>query len=325
MKELVDAFTSQLREALAIATKAELHPKAAIENVIITGLGGSGIGGAIVAELVANDCPVPVIINKDYHLPAFTSPRTLVIVSSYSGNTEETLSAMSQAIDRKAQVVCITSGGRVLELAKEHGFDHIIIPGGNPPRSCIGYSLVQLIRIFEANKLVPSTMLDQVKRAVELLDAENKNIKEEAMKVAKTLHGKLPVIYSLGAEAVSIRFRQQLNENAKMLCWHQVLPEMNHNELVGWAEANKELAVVTFHTADDYTRTQKRYEVCLPIFEKQAASVTDIHAKGTSKTEQFFYLINLGDWISCYLADLKGIDAVEVDVITHLKNELAKF
>jgi len=325
MKELVDAFTTQLREALDIASKAELRAKTAIENVIITGLGGSGIGGAIVAELVAGECQVPVIINKDYHLPAFTGPRSLVIISSYSGNTEETLSAMQQAIAANAQLVCITSGGKVLELAKEHGFDHIIIPGGNPPRSCIGYSLVQLMKIFKVNGLVNTNLLEQVEKSIVLLDSEKEAIKAEAMEVAKTLHGKTPVIYSLGAEGVSIRFRQQINENAKMLCWHHVFPEMNHNELVGWAQADRNLAVVPFLTAYDYNRTAKRYEICRPLFEKNAASVTDISAKGTSKTEQFFYLINIGDWISCYLADLKAIDAVEVDVITHLKNGLAKF
>ena len=110
-----------------------------------------------------------------------------------------------------------------------------------------------------------------------------------------------------------------------MLCWHHTLPEMNHNELVGWAERYADAAVVTFHTSFDYKRTVKRYEICRAIFEKQAASVTDIIAKGSTRLEQYFYLINLGDWASCYIADLKGIDAVEVNVITHLKNELANF
>jgi glucose/mannose-6-phosphate isomerase len=100
---------------------------------------------------------------------------------------------------------------------------------------------------------------------------------------------------------------------------------MNHNELVGWTTRNENLAVITFLTAFDYERTRKRYDVCKPLFEKYSSSVTDIAAKGSSKLEQFFYLVNMGDWISCYLADLKGIDPVEVKVIDHLKGELAKF
>ncbi|HRH12491.1 MAG TPA: SIS domain-containing protein, partial [Bacteroidia bacterium] len=114
-------------------------------------------------------------------------------------------------------------------------------------------------------------------------------------------------------------------ENSKMLCWHHVFPEMNHNELVGWTVRNEDLAVITFHTSFDYKRTVKRYEVCKPIFEKYASSVIDLQAKGNSKLEQFLYLINIGDWISCYIADIRGIDPVEVKVIDHLKAELSKF
>ena len=146
------------------------------------------------------------------------------------------------------------------------------------------------------------------------------------MSLAKKMQGKLPVLYALGSsEGVIVRFRQQINENSKMLCWHHTFPEMNHNELVGWTEKNENLAVVTFHTSFDHSRTVKRYEICKPLFERYAGVVIDIHAKGQRKLEQFLYLIHLGDWISCYLADLKGVDPVEVNVITNLKNALSKF
>ena len=326
MKKLVEGFTGQLQEALDIANAAVLTKKNNIQNIVITGLGGSGIGGTILSELIQAECPVPVIVNKDYFLPDFISPNSLVIISSYSGNTEETISAMQQAIHKKAQIVCVTSGGKVQELAKQNNYDTIIIPGGNPPRSCIGYSLVQLFKIVEFNGLVKTNLLKQVEESIILLNKENSSIKTEAMDIAKVLFGKIPVIYSLGScEGTVVRFRQQINENSKMLCWHHTLPEMNHNELVGWTVKNNDLAVVTFHTSFDYERTQKRYEICRTIFEKYSSSVTDIKAKGNSKLEQFLYLINIGDWISCYIADLKQIDPVEVDVITNLKNELAKF
>lgn len=326
MKTLVEGFTKQLQEALDIANKATLTKKNDIQNIVVTGLGGSGIGGTILSEVIQNECPVPVIINKDYFLPEFVSSQSLVVISSYSGNTEETISAMNQAIAKKAQIVCVTSGGKILEMAKTNGYDAIVIPGGNPPRSCIGYSLVQLLKIVQFNSLVKTDLLKQVENTIELLDKEKSSIKLEATLVAKTLFGKLPVLYSLGScEGTVVRFRQQINENSKMLCWHHTLPEMNHNELVGWTEKNDSLAVVTFRTSFDYERTVKRYEICKSLFQKYSSSVTDIVAKGDSKLEQFFYLINIGDWISCYLADLKQIDAVEVNVITNLKNELAKF
>ncbi len=325
MKTLVEGFTKQLQEALDIANSAVLIKKNNIQNIVVTGLGGSGIGGTILSELVQAECPVPIIINKDYFLPKFVNENSLVIISSYSGNTEETLSAMKQAIDKNAQIVCITSGGEVRVIAEKYKYDTIIIPGGHPPRSCIGYSLVQLFKIIQFNGFVKTDLLNQVKETIILLDAEKEAIKVESAIIAKKLLNKISVIYSLGScEGAAVRFRQQINENSKMLCWHHTLPEMNHNELVGWTEKNDNLAVVTFRTSFDYERTIKRYDICKTLFTKYSNSVTDITAKGTSKVEQFFYLINIGDWISCYIADLKNIDAVEVNVITNLKNELAK-
>lgn len=326
MKNLIDNFPAQLKEAFEIANKAQLSPKSNIQQVIITGLGGSGIGGTIISELISDSCPVPVLINKDYFLPAFVSDKTLVIISSYSGNTEETLQAMEQAISKKAQIVCITSGGKVAELAMQNKLDVITIPGGNPPRSCIGYSLVQLIKIFTYYNLAPQTLMQEVLASINLIDKENAAIQKEAQELARILQDKISVIYSLGScEGVSVRFRQQINENSKLLCWHHVFPEMNHNELVGWTSKNDHLSVVTFHTSFDYKRTVKRYEICKPVFEKYSSGVHDIYAKGKSKLEQFIYLIHLGDYISVFIADIKKIDAVEVNIINHLKNELSKF
>ncbi|MFO0321959.1 MAG: bifunctional phosphoglucose/phosphomannose isomerase [Bacteroidota bacterium] len=326
MKTLVEGFPKQLQEALGIANKAVLTKKNNVHNILITGLGGSGIGGSILFDLIKNECAVPILVNKDYTLPEFVNAHTLVIVSSYSGNTEETISALKHAISKKAQVVCITSGGKIKELAIENNFDIILIPGGNPPRSCIGYSLVQLLKIIQFNEFVKTDLLSQVSSSITLLNQENNFIKTEAAKIAQLLVNKITVIYSLGSsEGVAIRFRQQINENSKLLCWHHTLPEMNHNELVGWTHKNDELAVVTFKTSFDFDRTQKRYEICKPIFTKYSSSVTEINAKGITLLEQFIYLINIGDWISCYIADLRNIDATEVDVITKLKSELEKF
>ena len=326
MKALVESFPEQLKKAKEIADKAIISSSKNIQNIIITGLGGSGIGGTIISELIGDTCPLPIIINKDYFLPHFANENTLLIVSSYSGNTEETLQVMSEAIAKKVQIVCITSGGKVLELAKQHQFEFIEIPGGNPPRSCIGYSLIQLIKLLISKGFAPSHLMNDLEQSILLLETKKGDIKAEAEKIAKKLVGQITVIYSLGScEGVSVRFRQQINENAKALCWHHVFPEMNHNELVGWTEENKQLTVVTFHTTFDYYRTKKRYYVCKPIFEKYAKEVVEIEAQGKSKLEQFLFLINIGDWISCYMADIRGIDPVEVNVIDHLKKELSKF
>ena len=180
------------------------------------------------------------------------------------------------------------------------------------------------MKVLETNGFAPSSLWKDLDATINLLDTENEPIKKEAQKIAETLHNKIAVLYSLGScEGVAVRIRQQINENSKMLCWHHSFPEMNHNELVGWTTKNDYLVVVSLQTSFDFERTKKRYEVCKPLFEKYSHAVIDLKAKGKSKLEQFFYLINLGDWVSCYLADIKGIDPVEVKVIDHLKGELA--
>jgi glucose/mannose-6-phosphate isomerase len=233
---------------------------------------------------------------------------------------------MQDAIQRGAQIVCVTSGGKILELAKQHQFGFIEIPGGQPPRSCLGYSLIQLIKVLEVYGFADAALYQDLDKAIALLDKESLAIQKEAQEIAGKLYQKFPILYSLGScEGAVVRFRQQINENSKMLCGHHSFPEMNHNELVGWVEENKDLAVVTMRTSFDYARTVKRYDFCKSLFEKLSSSVTDIYAKGDSRLEQYLYLVHIGDWISCYLADLKGIDPVEVKVIDSLKAELSKF
>jgi glucose/mannose-6-phosphate isomerase len=150
-------------------------------------------------------------------------------------------------------------------------------------------------------------------------------IQAEANAVTDFLFRKMPVIYAAdGYNGVATRFRQQINENSKMLCWHHILPEMNHNELVGWAEQHPECAVVFLRNETDYFRTQARMEISKEIMLQRTPHVLEIWSKGGSHLERSLYLIHLTDWASCYLADRKGIDAVEVNVINHLKGSLAK-
>ena len=325
MKTLVANFSKQLQEALDIAQQSKVSAPKKIHNVLITGLGGSGIGGTNVAELAVKIAAVPVNISKDYFIPAFVDENTLVIVCSYSGNTEETISAMQQAMDKKAQFVCITSGGKIKELAEKHHFDLILIPGGFPPRSCIGYSLVQLLHVFEAKQIANLRYQEEVKAAIRLLDEKEMAIQALAKEYAAKLNNKIPVIYSLGnTEGLAVRFRQQINENSKMLCWHHVIPEMNHNELVGWAGGGNQMAVCILRTSADYERNIKRLEINKEIFAKYTDTVFEITAEGNSALVQALYLIHLTDWVSCFLAELKNIDPTEVKVIDFLKGALAK-
>ena len=326
MNELVAAFTQHVREAMEIGSNATLskatHP---IRNVLVTGLGGSGIGGSIVAQVTDKALRVPLLVNKDYFLPAFVDQHTLVIVSSYSGNTEETLQAMEAAIEKGAKICCVTSGGKIGTIAKEKGLDVVNIPGGMPPRACFGYSFTQLPYILGFHGLIDDSYRKDLSDAVQLLDKEEENIKKESKAIAQQLVGKLPIIYCEARyEGVAVRFRQQINENSKMLCWHNVLPEMNHNELVGWTEPHPEAVVLMFRCEDDYFRTQKRMEISGDVVKRNNATLIEMKAKGATQLQRSLYLLHMGDWISWYIAEIKNIDATEVNVIDFLKNALSK-
>lgn len=327
MRKFVAEFPLQVEEALAIAKTAELKSSdREIQNLIITGLGGSGIGGTIISQLAQDQLEVPVYVNKDYHLPHFCSDKSLVIACSYSGNTEETLSALDEAEEAGAQIACVTSGGKLYERAMSSGINCIKIPGDYPPRAAFGFSFVQLLRLLAHYGLTDSSYLTQMEAVPNLLRDREEQIQESAEEITNLFHGRIPILYvSAEKEGVAIRFRQQINENSKMLCWHHVYPEMTHNELVGWTIKNDNLAVLFMRSEDDHIRTQKRMDVTKEVYSKYTPNIAELHAIGDNPIERSLYTIHLGDWISVLLAEKRGIDPVEVDVITHLKGELAKF
>ncbi len=326
MKSLVGIFTKQLEEAMEIGGNAALNPcDKKISNVVITGLGGSGIGGKIVSQLVADNCLVPITINNTYDLPGFVREDTLVIASSFSGNTEETLYAVEEAQKKGAEIAMITSGGKFLELAKANNYNHIVLPDGKSPRAMLTYSLTQQFFLLSQYGLISDEFKKEIPAAINLLNENLEAIKSEAEMVASKLKDKTAVIYSEAKyEGVAVRFRQQLNENAKVLCWHHVLPEMNHNEVVGWAGGKDEYAVVVFRNEDDFYRTQKRLDITKEVASAKTKTYIEINSKGTSRIQRAMYLILMGDWISVYLAELNQVDPIEVRVIDHLKAELAK-
>ena len=326
MKRLVSIFTEQLEEAIKIGPKANFSPFLnSIENVVITGLGGSGIGGEIATQLVANQLKVPVVINNDYSLPEFVSSKTLVIVSSFSGNTEETLAALKIAQDKKAEIACITSGGKLADIAKENNYKLLVLPMAFSPRAMLTYSVVQQFFLLAHYGLIDSSYIEDVQNTIALLNQEVDEIKDLAHQTALALNSKTAVIYiESGLEGVAVRMRQQINENSKALCWHHVIPEMNHNELVGWAGGKEEYAVIILRTSYEHYRSSVRMNISKEIINKQTSTVLEIKAKGESKIEQAFYHILFGDWTSIYLAELNRVDDVEVKVIDYLKSELAK-
>lgn len=326
MKQLILNFPQQLTEALSIGQSYLFNtPEKNFKNIVLTGLGGSGIGGSIVQNYVADKITVPFLVNKDYHLPAFVTEDTLVIACSYSGNTEETVMALEQALVKKATVVCITSGGKISELAKENSLDCILLPGGMPPRACLGYSLVQVLFVLLHFRFINGDFRSEIETAVSLLKSKGSKLEQKGKEVAEKIHNKVPVVYAgQEFEGLAVRVRQQLNENSKVLGWSAPIPEMNHNELVGWAGGSDQFAVILLRSDLDYERVRIRMDINKTIFEKYTNFIVELEAKGDSYWEQLFYLVHLTDWVSWYLSELRGVDATEVKVIDFLKGSLAE-
>lgn len=327
MDTLIAGFVPQLEEAMEIGRKATFR---SLDNdtthIYVAGLGGSGIGADFVSSFIADECRLPFLVRKGYSVPAFVGPKTLAIASSYSGNTEETLIAYDKIKNQGARMICVASGGKVIDYAKRDGFDYVQLPANSPsPRACLGYSLTVQLWILHKLGLISTAPLNGIDGAINLIRKETEAIKEEARVIADALFNKIPVIYSEDRiEPVAVRFRQQINENSKALCWHHVIPEMNHNELVGWTENHPELTVVYFRNDDDYSRNSLRMDINQSIISKYAGSILNVHSKGNNIVERSLYLVHLGDWVSWYLAQLRGADALEVNVINYLKGELGK-
>lgn len=326
MNVFIQEFPKQLKEALEIGGQATLSKhNQPIHNIVVLGMGGSGIGGEFVAEFVRDSCKVPFLACKGYELPAYINENTLVIASSFSGNTEETLIMFEKALDRGAKIVCISSGGKMIEEAKRLNLDCIKIPSvKQPPRSCLGYSFVQQLFILNYFGFIDGQAIEELKKSIVLLEEYQERIKVEAIKLARVMHGKFPVIYATDRmAAVALRLRQQLNENSKILALHHVFPEMNHNELVGWREQSGDYVVLIFRSKDDLGRNQMRMDISKEIINNVTTSILEINCVGDSLIEQAMYGVHLGDWISWELAKARKVDAIEVDVIDLLKGKLA--
>ena len=326
MNDYINDFSNHLREAIEIANNTTLTPYTKeIRNILICGLGGSGIGGTIVSDIISLKVNIPIAATKDYSIPNFVNEHTLVIANSYSGNTEETLYALEKCQARGAEIAVISSGGKLKAIAEENEYNKIIIPGNHPPRGMIGYAFTELFFMLNHYGIIDDSFKADFDKAITLLDTEKADIQKQAMDLAKKMYKQTPVIYvANGFEGVAVRFRQQLNENSKMLCWHNVIPEMNHNELLGWRTNVDDLAVVYFRNKCDYDRNQIRMDINKKVISKFTSNITEIWSKGDSLIENSLYHIILGDWVSWYLSEMNNVDAIEIDVIKFLKGELAK-
>ena len=328
-------FHRQVEDGVKIgkAAKVKLNVRG-IRNVVLTGLGGSAIGGDLLRSYLADELSIPFMINRHYYLADFVDKNSLVVVSSYSGNTEETIAAHQDATKRKAKVICISTGGETKKLAKKYKQPWIQIPAGYSPRAALGYSFFPLLMIFSKLGLVKSKDKD-VKETVSLLQAKSivfsdpESSENAALRLAEQLKGRLPIVYSASEhlDAVNLRWRGQIAENAKQLGFGHVLPEMNHNELVGWkvlTDLMKQMHVIFLRDNGTHKRVAVRENITKGIVSQYTSNVTEVWSEGKSLLARMFSLIHVGDWVSLYLAILNNEDPTPVKVIDYLKGELAK-
>ncbi len=329
-KKYIEGFTRQLSDALKIGQSLDLErPGSDIRNIVIAGMGASGISANLVASLTFGRVQIPLTVCKSYNIPQFVSPHTLFIACSYSGDAEETVAALNKALLKRAQVIAVASGGKLLDICKEYNLYYIQLPAGSDsPRAMLAYNMNALFYILYHTNLIGAAFIKETENAIEFLDRGEKGIQSEAELIAKKLKGRLPMIYCDNRlQAMALRFQQQLNENAKQLAHVNTFPEMNHNELAGWHFPENILPLlqpIYLYSDHDHERVEKRMELCRDYFEKKSNNIIDIIGEGASLLEQYYYLIHLTDWISFYLAKENGVDPDPTEPVMKLKKELER-
>ena len=303
-----------------------------IENIVFSGMGGSSLSALV--SLSWPGYTVPFEIVRNYDIPDYISNKTLFIASSYSGNTEETLSALDQAIAKKARIVVITGGGKLADIAKDKNFPVAILPKAEQPRYAVFYSLKALVDILSSAGLVDKqkvkTELDSASKFLSSVSSRwqatvptDNNL---AKQIALEAVGKSVVIYA-GPKLMPVAYKWKIsfNENAKQIAWWNQYPEFNHNEFIGWSEQPtiKPYLVIDLRSNLEHPRIQKRFELSSKLLSGKRPDPTIISPEGSNILEQMLYCIMLGDFTTLYTAILNGLNPAPVDLVEKLKKELA--
>jgi glucose/mannose-6-phosphate isomerase len=333
MLQIALALPRQIREAWTLGHAGEIPqlPRAP-EHVVMCGMGGSGIVGDLLGAYLAMSFPLPVMVVRGYEIPAFVGPQSLVIATSYSGATEETLQAAAHAKRAGASLLVITSGGRLAELG---GRARVIVPGGLAPRAALGYLMIPALAALERWGLTAPAGREVEEAAVVLEGIASEAAPEiptsrsPLKQLAERLIDRVPAVYaaSPGLEAVARRWKCQFNENSKMLATWNAFPELNHNEAVGWGapRALAELfAVVVLLDGTEPARLLRRIQLTGDLAWGTADGVHEVRARGTGRLARLFSLVLMGDLVSIYLACLRGVDPTPVEVIDAVKRGLGE-
>jgi glucose/mannose-6-phosphate isomerase len=330
------ALPEQVERAAVTAHAIEgLPPAEGITNVVVLGMGGSGIGADVLAAIAAPVAPVPVIVSKDYEVPSFVGPSSLVFASSFSGDTEETLASASTAADRGARMIAVTSGGRLAELARAWGAPVVPLGGGIPhPRSAIGALAIPPIVILERLGLLDaSSASDAVAAAVAQLKLRRDKLlaggPSEAAVIARQIGRTIPLIHGAGllGAATAARWKCQVNENPKCPAFFAVQPELCHNEITGWGQhgdATRQLITLVMLRHDfEHPQVARRFALVAELVDEVVASIIEVHAAGDGRLAQLFDLVMLGDFVALEMAAREGIDPGPIPILVELKQALA--
>jgi glucose/mannose-6-phosphate isomerase len=334
MLDLLLDLPAQLQMGDRLGQGAELPPATDVRAIVVTGLGGSSISGDLLRSYLYAECRIPIIVNRHYTLPAFVGPDTLVCAVSYSGNTEETLSAFEEACVRGAKLLAVSSGGRLAQMAEGARVVCVRVDGDLPPRTTLGYLFTPVLVILARLGLIADQKapLAETIEVLRELGAQYRpgieTFRNLPKALAKDLHGKFPVIYGVQdfSDVVAYRWRTQLNENSKALASHQAFPELNHNEVVGWQgplSGAPEIWVVLLRDTQELGRIAQQIGITKAFLQERAAGITEVWPQGHSRLARLFSLLYTGDFTSYYLALLRGVDPKPVEAIDRLKDRLA--
>ncbi len=332
--DLPEQMTKALKQSGGWNVQAKDFPD--IENVVVAGMGGSAIAGDLIRSGLGSELLVPFQVCRNYQLPEFVDDATLVIASSYSGNTEETLAAVDDALNRKAMLACLTTGGLLAEVCELNEISMMTLPAGMQPRAAIGFSFVPLLVFLEKVGLIKEAVA-RIKLAIKHMEATRDRMVEDtplmnnpAKQMAQLIQGKIPIIYTgpTLTDVVGLRWKGQFCENSKNMAFVNNYPEFNHNELVGWSKLIEPHAehfiVIQLRDAEDHPKVAARMDTVKGIIEEHDVMVIDLYATGDSILERMWNLIQMGDFISYYLAVLNEVDPTPVEPIENLKAELSR-
>lgn len=331
------------KDALGVAEKqwqqldydftCKIIEKVEIKNIVLAGMGGSALAGKLSQSWPGYDLPFEIC--SDYHIPKYVGPGTLFIASSYSGNTEETLSALAEAENAGAHIGVITSGGKLKDIATNNNYPIVELPDGYQPRTTAFFGLRALITLLSGYGILKGdVLLDELKSTAGFMKDEISNwtaevpaVKNPAKRLARELMGLSPVIYSGPfLWPAAYKWKISLNENAKNVAWCNQYPEFNHNEFIGWSShpVEKLYAVIDLKSSFDNSQIKKRFEISDRLLSGRRPAAHVVEAAGDNPLQQLLWTVAFGDFVSIYLAILNGVDPTPVDLIEKLKSALVE-